>query len=156
MTEMAQTKKMTKQQIAAITDAPTGTLVIEWTENFGNVDTKKLCVIDMLSPSTQPGYSASVMAYNLLVSLAAKNRDLITRSKSIERTMKKVRERIAAGQWVNSLGELQSAGPSFDVLCSERQQILEHLEVLIGTVAIEQAAMKDRILAKLAESEVAS
>jgi hypothetical protein len=49
---------------------------------------------------------------------------------SIRRTMDRVEAALDADLHLNSLGELQSEGPGFDRLCSERSKLIEIQQAL--------------------------
>jgi hypothetical protein len=150
----AHTKRMTKKQVCALTDIPTGirTLVLDWTETYGNVDTKTIAVVDLMKGLEDP---AAFMVREAIWALCRINEDLIVTTKQLDRTCKGIREKIADGYHVNGLGEFQGAADRADMLCARRQQVIEHLGSLVGAMAWQQRKTADAIVAKLTP-EVAS
>ena len=72
--------------------------------------------------------------------LADAEERLMDLADTIERRLDTVRNRIAEGHHVNSLGELQSAGLNFDQQCSVRQALVEQRNRITYVINKEWAA----------------
>lgn len=62
------------------------------------------------------------------------NEDLLRQADEVSRRVDQAKASVTAGHHVNSIGELQSAGPRFDQLCAVRQERLENLSVTLHFV----------------------
>lgn len=54
-------------------------------------------------------------------------------------------EKVKAGQHINSLGELQSCGPSFDQACALRQAAIENLTRVAHLLGVDQKELFAKI-----------